>query len=624
MTAGPKAPKAVFLALAATLLLAPVTTVRAQSPEPVWQHATALSGTPKYGPDVTHFEYVNPEAPKGGSVRLADTGGFDTFNPVLPKGNPAPGIGLIYDTLMETALDEVDISGSYGVIAEAMRYPDDYSWVEYRLNPKARWHDGKPITVSDVIWSFQKITEVSPPQKFYYKNVVRAEERPGGVVRFEFDVKGNRELPHIMSQLLILPQHWWEGTNAQGEKRDIARGTLEPPLGNGPYRIKSFVAGRDVVYERVPDYWGADLPIRVGTNNFDEIRYVVFMDQAVELEAFKGDQYDFRQELSASQWAKAYDFPAIREGRVVKEEFVDKGSGRMQAFVPNLRRPKFQDARVRQALNYAYDFETTNEIVSANLLKRIGSYFAGTDLGATGLPTGKELEILETLRGQIPEEVFTTEFRNPVGGNPENVRNNLRQAVRLLTEAGFKRENGQIIDPTSGEQFTIEFLYFDKSAERTLLPYAKNLESIGIRPVLRLVDQPQYINRINSRDFDMATLVWGQSLSPGNEQRDFWGSEAADREQSRNYAGIKNPAVDTLIDRIVFAKDRAELVAATKALDRVLLWNHYVVPQFYADKDRTVRWNRFGHPAKMPEFTFAFPTIWWYDAALAAKTGAPK
>lgn len=629
MTAGPKAPRTAFLALAASLFLAlPVVVLpghaQAQTAEPAWHHATALAGTPKYGPDAKHFDYVNPDAPKGGVVRLSDTGGFDTFNPILPKGNTAPGLGLMYDSLMETALDEVDISASYGVIAEAMRYPDDFSWVEYRLNPKARWQDGTPITATDVIWSFEKITELNPPQRFYYKNVVKAEELPGGIVRFEFDTKGNRELPHIVSQVLVLPKHWWEGVDAKGEKRDIGRGTLEPPLGSGPYKIKSFVANRDIVYERVKDYWGENLPIRVGTNNFDEVRYAVFLDQAVELEAFKGDQYDFRQELSASQWSKAYDFPAVRDGRVVKEEFVDKGSGRMQAYVPNLRREKFQDPRVRQALNYAYDFETTNEIVSANLLKRIGSYFAGTDLGATGLPEGLELEILEGLRGEIPDEVFTTEYKNPVGGNPQNVRANLREAVKLLTAAGYKLDGGRLIDPKSGEQFTIEMLYFDKSAERNLLPYSKNLESIGIRTILRIVDQPQYINRINARDFDMATLVWVQSLSPGNEQRDFWGSEAADREQSRNYAGIKNPAIDKLIDRVVFAKDREELLAATKALDRVLLWNHYVVPQFYADVDRTARWNRFGHPKTMPEFTFAFPTIWWYDEALAAKTGAIK
>ncbi|ADZ72706.1 ABC transporter substrate-binding protein [Polymorphum gilvum SL003B-26A1] len=570
-----------------------------------------------------HFDYVDPDAPKGGLVRLSATGGFDTFNVLLPKGNPAPGLGLIYESLMESSYDEFDISAQYGVIAEAMRYPDDFSWVEYRLNPAARWHDGAPVTTADVLWSYEKAVEINPQQRFYYHNVVKAEERPGGVVRFEFDASGNRELPHIMGQLLILPKHWWEGTNAAGVKRDIASGTLEPPLGSGPYRIKDFAANRQIAYERVPEYWGKDLPIRVGTNNFGEIRYVSFLDQAVELEAFKGDQYDWREERSASQWSKAYDFPAVRAGRVVLEEFPDRGSGVMQAFVPNLRLEKFADPRVRRALNYAYDFETTNEIVSANLLKRIGSYFAGTDLAATGLPQGLELEILEEVRNQVPPEVFTQEYKNPVGGNPQNVRANLREAVKLLQEAGYRLDGRRMVD-AGGQQLTIEFIYADKSAERSLLPYSENLKSIGIRADLRLIDLPQYINRIRSRDFEMATLVWGQSLSPGNEQRDYWGSDSADRPQSRNYAGIRNPAVDKLIDRIVFARTREELVAATHALDRVLLWNHYVVPQFHSDVDRTARWNRFGHPQEIPEFTHGFPTIWWYDEALAAKTGAPR
>lgn len=591
---------------------------------PEWRHATALNGTPGYAAGAAHFKYVNPDAPKGGSVRLSDTGGFDSFNVILPKGNLAPGLGLIYESLMETALDEADISAQYGVLAEAMRYPEDYSWVEYRLNQDARWHDGAPVTAEDVVWSFETATELDPRQKFYYQNVVKAEVLEGGIVRFTFDGAGNRELPHIMAQVLVLPKHWWQGTGPDGTPRDITKSSLEPPLASGPYRIKDFAANRQITYARVEDYWGAQIPIRVGTYNFDEIRYVSFLDQSVELEAFKGDQYDWRVERSASQWSKSYDFPAVRDGRVVLEEFPDKGSGRMQGFVPNLRLDKFSDARVRQAFNYAFDFETTNEIVSANLLKRINSYFAGTYLAASGLPEGKELEILEEVRDLVPAEVFTTEYKNPVGGSPQNVRANLRQAVQLLGEAGYRLDGRKMVNAQTGEQLSVEFIYFDKSAERSLLPYSKNLNNIGIATTLRLVDLPQYINRIQNRDFEMATLVWAQSLSPGNEQRDFWGSEAADRPQSRNYAGIKNPAVDKIIDKIIFAKDRETLVAATRALDRVLLWNHYVVPQFYADVERTARWNRFGHPENMPEFSIGFPTIWWHDAELAAETAAKK
>lgn len=610
-----------MLAIAGIILL-PGAVVAAEEPE--WRHATALTGTPKYSADAKHFDYVNPDAPKGGSVRLSNTGGFDSFNVILPKGNLAPGLSFIYESLMEPALDEYDISAEYGVLAEAMRFPDDFAWVEYRLNPKARWHDGKPVTAEDVVWSFETAVKLDPRQKFYYQNVVKAEVRPGEIVHFEFDAAGNRELPKIMGQLLVLPKHWWRETGANGEPRDITRSILEPPLGSGAYKIKNFTAGRQITYQRVQDYWGAELPVRVGTRNFDEIRYVSFLDQSVELEAFKGDQYDYRVERSASRWSKSYDFPAVRNGRVVLEEFPDKGSGVMQGFVPNLRRAKFQDARVRQALNYAFDFETTNRIVSAGLLKRIGSYFAGTELASTGLPSGKELEILENVRDLVPGEVFTTEYMNPVGGNKQNVRANLREAVKLLQAAGYKLDGRKMVDTATGEQLSIEFIYYDKSAERSVLSYSKNLNSIGIRTELRLIDLPQYINRIQSRDFDMATLLWGQSLSPGNEQREFWGSEAADRPQSRNYAGIKNPAIDKLIDTIIFAKDRETLIAATKALDRVLLWNHYVVPQFYSDVDRTARWNRFGHPETMPEYSIGFPTIWWYDADKAAATEAAK
>ncbi|MEE4014075.1 extracellular solute-binding protein [Roseibium sp. FZY0029] len=596
----------------------------ATAAEPEWHHAAALNGTPKYGPDAKHFDYVNPDAPKGGTVRLSASGGFDTFNILAQKGNIAPGILNIYESLMEPSLDEEDISAQYGVLAEAVRFPDDYSWVEYRLNPNAKWHDGEPVTAEDVIWSFEKAIELDPQRKYYFQNVETAEVVGDGTVRFAFDVSGNRELPKIMGQLTVLPKHWWEGTNEKGEARDISRTTLEPPLGSGAYRIKEFSPNRQVIYERVPDYWGKDLPIRVGTDNFDEIRYISFLDDSVQFEAFKGDQYDFHVERSSSQWAKRYDFPAVNDGRVVKEIFPDKSSGVMQGFFLNMRREKFQNPDVREALNYAYDFETTNEIVSANLLKRVNSYFAGTELASSGLPQGKELEILEEVRDMVPPEVFTQEYKNPVGGNPQNVRANLREAVKLLRKAGYELKDRKMVDTKTGEQLSIEFLYRDKASERTLLPYAQNLENIGIKPVLRLVDTSQFVNRVRSRDFDTVVLAIGQSLSPGNEQREYWGSASADNESSANYAGIKNPAIDKLIDKVIFAQDRETLVAATHALDRVLLWNHYVVPQFYSDETRTARWNRFGHPQKMPEYSTGFPTIWWYDEALAAKTGAAR
>ncbi|MBO6507346.1 MAG: ABC transporter substrate-binding protein [Roseibium sp.] len=612
------------IALAAALVFAGLSAVPALAEEPEWHHSTALTGDPKYGADAKHFDYVNPEAPKGGLLRLSTSGGFDTFNPILPKGNPAPGIGLIYDTLMESSLDEFDISAQYGLIAEALRYPKDFSWVEYRLNPDAKWHDGAPITPEDVIWSFENAVKLSPQQKYYYQNVTDAKELPGGVVRFEFDTANNRELPHIVGQLLIMPKHWWTGTNDKGEQRDIASGTLEPPLGSGPYKIKSFEPNRQIVFERVKDYWGEDVPVRVGTNNFDEIRYDSYRDSVVQLEAFKGDRFDWRSENVAKNWATQYDTPAVREGRLVTETFPDKGSGIMQAFVPNLRREKFQDERVRQALNYAFDFESTNRTAFFDQYKRINSYFAGTDLAQSGLPEGKELEILESVRELIPEKVFTEEYVNPVGGDPQKLRSNLREANRLLKEAGYELKNGKLVDGKTGEPFTIEFISNGPTAERYVLPYSKNLKRLGIDLTLRILDTPQYINRIRSFDFDMTTLGWGQSLSPGNEQRNYWGSEAADRPQSRNYAGIKDEGIDALIEKVVFAEDRDTLIAATRALDRVLMHGNYVVPQWYLDIYRTARWDRFGHPDNIPEFTHGFPTIWWYDEERAAKTGVAK
>ncbi|MFD1697065.1 extracellular solute-binding protein [Roseibium aestuarii] len=603
-------------------LAGPVMAQGAASPE--WHHATALTGTPKYGPDVKHFDYVNPDAPKGGRVRLSTSGGFDTFNPVLPKGNPAPGVLLVYENLMTSSLDELDISAMYGQIAEAMRYPDDFSWVEYRINSKARWHDGEPITTDDVIWSFEKSIELSPRDKFYYQNVKSVTSPEAGVVRFEFDTSNNRELPHIVGQLTILPKHWWEGTNAKGETRDIASGLQEAPMGSGPYRVKDFEFNRSVTYERVADYWGADLPANVGTNNFDEIRYDSYRDNDVMLEAFKGDQFDWRTENIAKNWATAYDIDAVKQGRIVLETFPDHGSGIMQAFVPNLRREKFQDPRVREAINLAFDFESLNRTAFFGQYKRINSYFAGTELAHSGLPTGKELEILESVKDLVPADVFTTEYENPVGGSPQAVRSNLRKALKLLQEAGWKLDGKKLVNAKTGEPFTIEYLASDPTAERTVLPLADNLKLIGIELNLRVLDTPQYINRIRSRDFDMATLLWGQSLSPGNEQRNYWGSGSADLEQSQNYAGIKDKGIDALIDRIIFAEDRETLVASTRALDRVLVHHHYVIPQWYLDYDRTARWDRFGHPEKIPEYTPGFPTIWWYDEAKAAKTGAPK
>jgi microcin C transport system substrate-binding protein len=364
------------------------------------------------------------------------------------------------------------------------------------------------------------------------------------------------------------------------------------------------------------------LPVNIGRDNFDELRFEYFRDSTVALEAFKADTVDWRSENSAKNWATAYDFPAVREKRVILEEFPIRNFGIMQAFAFNIRRDKFKDARVRRAFNFAFDFEEMNKQIFFGQYKRIASYFEGTELAATGLPEGQELAILESVRDQVPAEVFTTPYSNPVAGSPEKVRANLREGVRLLKEAGWEVRNQKLVNVATGEPLTVEFLTSDPNTERFVLFYKPSLDRLGIGVSVRPVDDAQYENRLRQWDFDVITMSWGESLSPGNEQRGFWGSQAANQPGSRNVVGIKNPAVDTLIDRVIFAKSRAELVAATKALDRVLLWNHYVVPQWTYGKVRSARWDRFARPDKLPEYGMsAFPTIWWWDPARAAKTG---
>jgi microcin C transport system substrate-binding protein len=607
-----------FLVLSLLALAIPASAALA---EPVWRHGLSLIGEPKYPADFTHFAYVNPDAPVGGTVRLGAMGGFDNFNPVVAgvKGELEGSIMRVFDTLTTPATDE--ISSEYGLLAEAVSYPEDFSSVTYRLRPQARFNDGAPVTPEDVIFSFQTFKANSPMYARYWHNVVKAEKTGDHEVTFTFDQKGNRELPQIVGQLAVLPKHWWEGAGTDGRKRDVTATTLEPPLGSGPYRLKSFEAGRYAVYERVPNYWGKDLPVNRGTNNFGEIRVDYFRDATVLFEAFKGDQVDWRRENVIRNWMTAYDFPAVREGRVVKEEFPIRNLGLMQGVVFNLRRDKFKDIRVRRAFNYAFDFEELNRTLFFGRYTRINSFFFGSELASSGLPQGLEREILDTLKDKVPPEVFTAEYSNPVGGTPEKTRANLREALRLLTEAGYELKGNRLVNKETGQQLTVEILGYDQTMERWALPYKAALERLGIGVSVRTVDATQYQNRLRGFDFDMTATVMPQSLSPGNEQRNFWSSQAADIPGSDNLAGIKNPAVDALVDRIIYAKTREELVAATHALDRVLLWNAYVVPQYYMMLELTARWNRFDHPATMPQYGgSSFPSIWWSKDA--GKAGA--
>jgi microcin C transport system substrate-binding protein len=615
--------KSAIVALAAGPSLSARWTKAAHAQERSWRHGLSLFGDLKYPPGFKQFDYVNAAAPKGGGARQIAIGTFDNFNIAVAgvKGALVTGLDHIYDTLLTSSFDEV--STEYGLIAEAISYADDFSTAAYRLRAEAKWHDGVPITPEDAIFSFAAFKKYSPQLAAYYRHVAKLEKTGDHEITFVFDAPGNRELPQIVGQLLILPKHWWEGTDKNGKKRDIGITTLEPPLGSGPYRIKDFSPGRNIVYERVKDYWGKDLNVNVGRDNFDELRFEYFRDTTVALEAFKGDTVDWRTENSAKNWATAYDFPAVIDKRVIKEEFPINSQGIMQAFAFNIRRAKFQDPRVRLAFNFAFDFEEMNKQIFFGQYKRIASYFEGTDLASSGLPEGRELEILQTVHDQVPPEVFTTPYSNPVGGDPQKVRANLREAIRLFRAAGFEVRNERLVNAKTGEPFTVEFLADDPSFERVFLFYKPSLDRLGVGVSVRTVDDSQYENRLRSWDYDVITASWPQSLSPGNEQRGYWGSQAADQPGSLNLIGIKNPAVDAMIDQVIYAKSRSDLVAATKALDRVLLWNHYVVPQWTYGKVRSARWDRFGRPDPLPKYAGAgFPALWWWDAEKAAKTAS--
>ncbi|MBL8577991.1 MAG: ABC transporter substrate-binding protein [Mesorhizobium sp.] len=593
-----------------------------------WHTTSSLMGKSKYGENFERYDYVNPDAPKGGTLNSVVQGSFDSLNPYIVRGTPAAGLapfggGLLYDTLMEQSIDEPSVS--HPLVAEAFKYPDDYSSATYRLDPRARWHDGQPITVDDVIWSFNTLKELSPWYRRYYENVTEAVAVGDREVEFRFDQKGNRELPKILGDLAVLPKHWWEGTDAKGRKRDITQPTLEPPLGSAAYKIESVRPGQDIVWARVPDYWGAKLPVKIGRENFDKRKYIYILDTEAAWQAFtKGGFEDINREPSARNWKTKYDFPALKAGDVIQKEFQSISGAKFQGFAMNARRPLFADRKVRQALTLAYDFETPNRMLSFGLNTRVNSYFMGSDLASSGLPEGKELEILEPFRSELPPELFTQEFKLPVYATPQDERTHLREALKLLSEAGWTLKNGKLVD-AGGKPFEFEVLSASDALEAPFNFYAETLRKIGITARMRVVDTSQYTNRLNDYDFDMILAPLAQSESPGNEQREFWSAKAADTPGSRNYSGIKNPVVDKLVERVIFATDRDDLLAATHALDRVLLWNYYYVPQLTRDVDFYAYWNKFGIPEKQPTYIGPDTESWWIDVdkekALAAKYG---
>jgi microcin C transport system substrate-binding protein len=608
------------LPLAAGLTLLMFLSPRAFA-EPVRHHALSRVGTVKFSPDFKHFDWVNPEAPKGGQVRLADIGGFDNLNPFTFKGLPASGLALLHDSLMVASLDEP--ATAYGLIAEWASYPDDYASVTFGLNPAARFQDGAPITPEDVIFSFEEEKKADPVRAVTYKDVATAEKSGEREVTFRFARPGNRDLPFLMSQLQIVPRHYWTAKNTAGEARDLSKTTLEPPVGSGPYRIKSVEANRSIIYERVKHYWAKNLPVMRGQWNYDQIRFDSFRDDVPAFEAFKAGTIDILQENSSKKWATEYNFPAVRDGRVRRLEVDLATVATTQAFVFNLRRAKFSDARLRHAFDLAFDFEAANKSLFYGLYQRLDSYFDNSELAAKGLPSGRELALLETIRDKVPPEIFTTEYKSPVNATPEQFRSHLREAATLLDQAGWKLEGSVRKNSNTKEALTAEMLVPDTTFDRILLPYKQALEKLGIRMSIRVVDAPQYAERVKTFDFDMIIANFPQTHAPGNDQREYWGSEAADKPASRNSMGIKNPAVDFLIEQIAYAPTRDDVVAATRALDRVLLWNHYVVLQWYRPSEWVAYWSKFARPAKAPSQAPGWLQTWWLDPG-AGKGGEAR
>jgi microcin C transport system substrate-binding protein len=579
-------------------------------------HAVAMHGSPKYGPDFTHFDYVNPAAPKGGKIILSSVGTYDSLNPFTLKGVPAAGLGLTFETLMTESSDEAFTS--YGLIAERIEFPEDRSSVTFTLRPTARWHDGSPITVADVIFSFETLKARGHPHyRLYYANVATAEDLGARRVRFSFSGGINRELPLIMGQLPVLPKALFEG-------RDFEATTLEPIMGSGPYRVAKVEPGRSITYARVADWWGADLPVNRGRRNFEGIRFDYYRDGTVALEAFKAGEFDLRVENVAKMWATAYVGPAVEAGYIRAEEIRHERPTGMQAFAFNLRRPALADRRVREALGLAFDFEWTNANLFHSAYTRTASYFSNSDLAARGLPSAAESALLAPWRGQVPDDIFDTEFRPSVTDGSGKNRTNLRRATELLEEAGWFVDDGKRVHSEFDAPLRIEFLIVSPTMQRIIMPYARNLERLGVGLDLRLVDPSQYQARLDAFDFDMVNTSFGQSLSPGNEQRDFWTTEAADTRGSRNIMGIRNVAIDALVGEVIAASDRERLITATRALDRVLLWGHYVVPLYHNRSFRVAWWDMFGRPEKSPPFALGFMDTWWVDPEKAGAVRAAR
>ena len=581
-------------------------------------HAISMHGEPKYKDDFLSVDYIDINSLKGGSIVRSSIGTYDSFNPFILKGTSAAGVGILFETLTTGSSDEAFTE--YGLLAEKIEWPDDRSWVSYIIRDEAKWHDGRDVTADDVVWTFNTLMEKGHPfYKYYYGDVTEVYKENEKKVRFNFKNNTNKELVLIVGQLPVLPKHYWKDKNFEET-------SLEIPLGSGPYKIKSFDSGRSITYELNKDYWGFKnkIPIKVGKDNYGTIRYDYYKDRGIEREAFKSGEIDFFSENSSKEWATAYDINSVKKGLIVKELIQHENPQGMQGFAFNIRKEKFKDRRVRKALSYAFDFEWSNKNLFFDAYTRTDSFFENSELASSGLPSTGELNYLNPYFDVLPNEVFSEEYKNATTDGSGYMRSQLQEASKLLKDAGWELENGELKNSKSREIFSFEILLRSPAFERIVFPFKDNLEKLGISVEVRTIDTAQYQKRIETFDFDMVVQTFSQSLSPGNEQRSFWGSDAADTNGSRNIIGIKNYAIDGLIERLINAKDREELITITKALDRVLLWNYYVIPQWHISSYRVLYWDFFDQPSIKPKYSLGFDT-WWinqnkYDQIQASRT----
>lgn len=569
----------------------------------------ALHGTPKYKDGFARFGYVNPDAPKGGTLREAAIGTYDNFNRFADRGvSAANSEGYLYDSLMIGSLDEVEVY--YPLIAEKVEYPADFSWIAFYINPKARFQDGKPITAEDAAFSFGKFMTEGVPQYRQYYAGVKAQVLDQLKVKFTLK-SGDKALAISLASLTILPKSWWAG-------RKLSDPQTEVPLGSGAYVVKDYKMGQYVAYKRLPDYWAKDLPVNKGINNFDEVRYDYYRDETVALEAFKAGEYDIRLEGVAKNWATMYTGKQFDSGNIIKESLPDQRPQGMQSFVFNIQRPIFKDRRVREALGYALDFEWLNKNFFYGQYERSRSYFGSTDYEAKGLPGPDELKILEPIKSKIPAEVFTKEYAPPVTDGTGNARDQIKAALELLKQAGWEiGKDGKLANAKTGEPMSFELIVYQPSMERVAAPIKKNLERMGVTMKIRVVDTTQYTKRMRDRDYDMIDRGYDPMYYPSLDVKQIWRSDYID--STYNMAGIQDPVIDYLVDGIIANQaDEKALEAWGRAFDRVLTWNYYVMPMWQLGKYRAAYWNKFGRPQTMPRYDLGLST-WWIDPAKEAK-----